>query len=124
MKRLLTAALALSLLGGTAATAQPYGDHRNDHGGDTHERDRGYDRGDRHDSRYDRDDRHDNGHHWARGQRLPHEYYRDRSHFVDYRTYHLRRPPSGYRWVRTDDNNYAMVAIASGLIASLVAANR
>jgi Ni/Co efflux regulator RcnB len=114
MKRLLTAALALSLLGGSAAVAQPYGDHRNDQGGYNHDRDRGYDRG----------DRHDNGHHWGRGQRLPREYYQDRSRYVDYRSHHLRRPPSGYRWVRTDDNDYAMVAIASGLIASLVAANR
>jgi len=117
MKRLLTAALALSLLGGTAAFAQPdrhdHGDRRNDQGGYNQDRDRGYSPG----------DRHDNGHHWARGQRMPREYYRDRGHYVDYRTYHLRRPPSGYRWVRTDDNNYAMVAITSGLIAAIIAAN-
>ena len=119
MKRLLTAALALSLLGGTAAVAQPdhrdQGDHRNDNGGYNQDRGHGYTRS---------DDRHDNGHHWGRGQRMPREYYSDRSHYVDYRAYHLRRPPSGYRWVRTDDNNYAMVAIASGLIASIIAANR
>jgi Ni/Co efflux regulator RcnB len=118
MKRLLTAALALSLLGGTAAVAQPdrhdHGDHRNDNGGYNQDRDHGYNRG----------DNNGGGHHWARGQRLPREYYRDRSHYVDYRAYHLRRPPSGYRWVRTDDNNYALVAITSGLIASLIAANR
>lgn len=119
MKRLLTAALALSLLGGTAAVAKPdrhdHGDHGNDNGGYNQDRDHGYNRD---------KDRHDNGHHWGRGQRMPRDYYSDRSHYVDYRTYHLRRPPSGYRWVRTDDNNYAMVAIASGLIASIIAANR
>jgi Ni/Co efflux regulator RcnB len=119
MKRLLTGALALSLFAGTAAMAQPdhrdRNDHRNDQGGYNQDRNGGYNRG---------DDRHDNGHHWGRGQRMPREYYQDRSHYVDYRTYHLRRPPSGYRWVRTDDNNYAMVAIASGLIASIIAANR
>ena len=122
MKRLLTAALALSLLGGTAAVAQPdRHDHdRNDQGGYNQNRDHGYDRGD---NRGHGDDRHDNGHHWGRGQRLPREYYSDRSHYVDYRTYHLRRPPSGYRWVRTDDNNYAMVAITTGLIAAIIASN-
>jgi Ni/Co efflux regulator RcnB len=110
MKRLLTAALALSLVAGTTAMAQPgYGDHRDDHG-----------RNDQ--SRYDQGRGHQN--HWARGQRLPRNYYQDRSHYVDYRTHHLRRPPAGYRWVRTDDSNYAMVAIASGLIASIIAGNR
>ncbi len=127
MKRLLTAAIALSLLTGTAAMAQP--DHRDDHdnrgahgqgrdaqgrndqGGYNMNRDHGYSRDG------------DNGHHWARGQRLPRDYYSDRSHYVDYRANHLRAPPRGYRWVRTDDNNYAMVAIATGLIASLIAAN-
>jgi Ni/Co efflux regulator RcnB len=115
MKRLLTGALALTLLTGTAAVAQPdRHDNRNDQGGYNQDRGHGY----------NRDDHRDNGHHWGRGQRLPRDYYTDRSHYVDYRTYHLRRPPSGYRWVRTDDNNYAMVAIASGLIASIIASNR
>jgi Ni/Co efflux regulator RcnB len=116
MKRLLTSALALSLLAGTAAMAQPdrhnQGDHRNDQGGYNQDRDHGYTPGQ------------NNGHHWARGQRLPATYYQDRSHYVDYRANHLRAPPRGYRWVRTDDNNYAMVAITTGLIASLIAANR
>lgn len=135
MKRLLTGALALSLLTGTAAMAQPdhrdRGDQRNDQGGYSQDRDHGYhqDRG----HGYDQDrghgyngggERHDNGHHWARGQRMPATYYRDSSRYVDYRAYHLRAPPRGYRWVRTDDNNYAMVAITTGLIAALIASNR
>ena len=113
MKRLLTAALALSLLSGTAAMAQPdRHDRRNDQGGYNMDRDHGYNR-----------DNNGGGHHWARGQRLPREYYQDRSHYVDYRSHHLRAPPRGYRWVQTDDNNFAMVAITTGLIASLIAAN-
>jgi Ni/Co efflux regulator RcnB len=119
MKRLLAGALALSLLTGTAAMAQPdhrdRGDQRNDQGGYNQDRDHGYNAG---------GDRHDNGHHWGRGQRMPREYYQDSSRYVDYRAYHLRAPPRGYRWVRTDDNNYAMVAITTGLIASIIAANR
>jgi Ni/Co efflux regulator RcnB len=106
MKRLLTATLALSLLTGTAAMAQP--DRHDDHGAQA----QGHD---------------DHGgaqqHHWAKGQRLPTTYYQDRSHDVDYRSHHLRAPPRGYRWVQTDDNNFAMVAITTGLIASLIAAN-
>jgi Ni/Co efflux regulator RcnB len=90
MKRLLTGALALSLLTGTAAMAQP--GHHDDHGGYAQGHDN---RGDNHNMARN------SGHHWARGQRLP----------------------RGYRWVQTDDNNYAMVAITTGLIASLIAAN-
>ena len=111
MKRLLTAALALSLLTGTAAMAQPdRHDNRNDQGGYNQDR-------------YHGGDQRQAQHHWARGQRLPTTYYQDRSHYVDYRAHHLRAPPHGYRWVQTDDNNYAMVAITTGLIASLIAAN-
>ena len=125
MKRILTGALALSMLSGTAAFAAP--PHQNDHGGYNQNRDN-Y-QPSRNDDRNDNRDRNDNGNHygqqkhWKRGQRLPVAYYQDRGHFVDYRASHLRAPPRGYRWVRTDDNNYAMVAIATGLIASLIAAN-
>ena len=115
MKRLLTGALALTLLTGTAAMAQPdRHDNRNDHGGYNQDQNRGY----------GNDHNNGGGHHWARGQRLPRAYYQDRSHYVDYRSHHLRAPPRGYRWVQTDDNNFAMVAITTGLIASLIAANR
>jgi Ni/Co efflux regulator RcnB len=108
MKRLLTAALALTLLTGTAAMAQP--DRHDDHGGAP----QGHD---------NRGDNRGQQHHWARGQRLPTTYYRDSSHYVDYRSHHLRAPPRGYRWVQTDDNNFAMVAVTTGLIASIIAAN-
>ena len=135
MKRLLTGALALSLLISTAAMAKPdHGDrdHSDDHGGYSEDRDRSFDRGDKHD-KHDKHNKHDNrdfgrhggnGHHWGRGERLSRDYYEDRGHYVDYRVYHLRRPPPGYRWVRTDDNNYAMVALATGLIAAIIASNR
>lgn len=116
MKRLLTGALALSLLTGTAAMAQP--DHRDDRGG--------YDQrgNDRSREVHQRNDERQAQHRWARGERLPSNYYQDRSHYVDYRAYHLRAPPRGYRWVRTEDNNYALVALTTGLIASIIAANR
>lgn len=114
MKRLLIAATALSLVAGSAAMAQPYNNDRHDS------------RNERHDGRHDNgrhaNDRHGNrGHHWARGQRLPSEY-RTRGHYVDYRSHHLRAPPRGYQWVQAD-NNYVMIALASGLIASIIASN-
>lgn len=102
MKRLLTAAIALSLLTGTAAMAQP--DHRDDRGAQGQGRD---DHGQQ-----------QQHHNWSRGQRLPQTYYSDRSHYVDYRANHLRRPPHGYQWVQADDN-YALVALTTGLIASV-----
>ena len=112
MKRLLTAAIALTLVGGSAAVAQPYQNDRHDSRNERHD-----DRNNH--GRYD-NNRHDNrGHHWARGQRLPSEY-RTRGHYVDYRRHHLRAPPRGYQWVQVD-NNYMMVALASGLIASIIA---
>ena len=127
MKRILTAAVALSLLGGTAAIAQPY-DHRDDRGGHEQGRyqDRGYGRDnhgyDRSREAHQRNDERRADHRWARGERLPTTYYQNRSYYVDYRSHHLRRPPSGYRWVQVD-NNYALVAITTGLIASLIVAN-
>jgi Ni/Co efflux regulator RcnB len=120
MKRLLSAVLAVSLLGGTAAMAQPdHQDNRDNRGG--------YDQGRGHDQSggYGQARGHQDGpqyRHWARGQRLPPTYYNDRGHYIDYRAHHLRRPPRGYQWVEAD-NNYALVALTSGLIASVIAAN-
>jgi Ni/Co efflux regulator RcnB len=120
MKRLLTAAMVLSLVGGSAAMAQPYHNDRHDSRNERHD-----DRNDRYGN--DRYDRHDNGQHrgqykkWARGQRLPSEY-RTRGHYVDYRRHHLRAPPRGYQWVQVN-NDYMMVALATGLIASIIIAN-
>ena len=47
---------------------------------------------------------------WNRGQR------------VDYRAHHLSRPPRGYEWRRVD-NNYVLAAVATGLIAGMIAAS-
>lgn len=55
---------------------------------------------------------------WVRGHRVP-AWQRYRA--VDYNRYHLRRPPAGHRWVRVD-NDYLLIATATGLIASIIAA--
>jgi Ni/Co efflux regulator RcnB len=116
IRSLLLGGLLLSVT--SIAMAQPPHDRdgdRDDHGHDNHG----------HDNRYDnRDDHHDNrggnGHgRWERGHSLPPEY-RDRGHYVtDYRSYRLREPPRGYRWVRAD-NDFVLVAITTGLIADIV----
>lgn len=53
---------------------------------------------------------------FARGQRAP-EQYRQPQYFVsDWQQRQLRRPPSGYRWVRNDNNQFLLIAIATGII--------
>ena len=92
-------AIALStlaaVLGGGVAFAQ---DHRDDH----------------HDDHYVRHDE------WHKGAKIRHEDW-DRGRAVDYRTYHLRRPPRGYEW-RAVDGNYVLAAVATGVIASTIVA--
>lgn len=109
-----------------------HSDHR--HSGQ-HDR---HDRRDRHQSRHDRhrghkyDDRrykhrptvvyrdysrprgHGHGH-WQRGYR-----YSGPTYVVhDYGHYRLRHPPHGYRWIRADNNDYLLVAIATGIILDI-----
>lgn len=57
---------------------------------------------------------------WRRGQRLPVSY-RHRYAEVDWRAQHLRAPRRGYHYVRDDSGNILLVAVATGLIASIIA---
>lgn len=60
-------------------------------------------------------------HAWRRGERLP-SYYRSRYVVVnDWNNRHLRRPPRGYHYVRDDRGDILLVAVATGLIASIIA---
>jgi Ni/Co efflux regulator RcnB len=86
---------------------------------------------DHHDDRRDdhaqaRGDHHDNHAYvrhdeWRKGYHMQHEDW-DRGERVDYHAYHLKRPPRGYEW-REVDGNYVMAAVATGLVASVVAAS-
>lgn len=105
MKRFLIVTTALTLLAAPMGGAFAQGwDHRNDHRpgpsmmmhGPSHHAWRKGDRFDRRD--------------WGRYER------------VDYRRYHLRQPPRGYEWRRVD-NNFVLAAVATGLIASVIAAS-
>ncbi len=137
MKRILTttamAVLAGTLAFGTAAQAQGWHDRDRDHGRYEHGyHDRGHDNRGYDNRGYGRGSYnrgygyHDNGYHngwrdrsdWRRGGYVG-RYDWDRGRHVDYRYYHLRRPPYGYEW-REVNGNYVLAAVASGLIASII----
>ena len=72
------------------------------------------------------DDRDHDNHHfvqhdeWKKGAKIRNEDW-GRGEHVDYHQSHLRAPPRGYEW-RMVDGNYVLAAVATGVIASVVAA--
>ena len=52
---------------------------------------------------------------------MPAEYRGGHYVVTDWRARHLRQPPRGYRWVRSDNNEYLLIAITTGVIASIFA---
>jgi Ni/Co efflux regulator RcnB len=58
---------------------------------------------------------------WKKGAKMHDEDWRRGEH-VEYREHHLRAPPRGYEW-RSVDGNYVLAAVATGVIASVVAAS-
>jgi len=56
---------------------------------------------------------------YYRGDRMPVEY-RHRQYVVDdWRGHNLSAPPRGYHWVQSG-NDYVLIAVATGIIASLL----
>ena len=119
MKRLLLAAsLALLSLSSSAAFAY-HDDHHHARAGYNH---------DHHDD--DDDDRRHRHHghkhkgwkrdHYRRGERIEVVHVERHYYVDDYEHYHLRRPPHGHRWIRTDDGKYLLVAVATGIIADIL----
>jgi Ni/Co efflux regulator RcnB len=101
--------------------------HGNSNRGDSNRGDayrgdsRGAYRQGRNDARPDRRDGHGAGpdHSFYRGDRLPSQY-RSRQYVVDdWRGHRLSAPPRGYQWVQSG-GDYLLVAIASGVIASIL----
>ena len=132
--RILSASIAACLgLGSLAVQAQPgpppgrgngHGQQDMRHGGRHDDRGRHEQRYDRRDDR--RADRHDNGrrgggpdHNWYKGSRVPPQY--RSQHYVvnDWRGHRLSAPPRGYHWIQ-NGGDYLLVAIATGVIASMV----
>jgi Ni/Co efflux regulator RcnB len=58
---------------------------------------------------------------WKKGAKMRDEDWKRGEH-IDYRAQHLREPPQGYEW-REVDGNYVLAAVATGVIASVVAAS-
>lgn len=138
MKRLITIAAGLAVaLTGTVASAQDGYRGHDDRGGYDRDHGRGDDRRDddrRGDDRradyrrgdYRRDDdrrdyRNDRRTYarYARGQR----YRGDGVYVSDYGRYGYRAPPRGYRYYRTNQGDVVLAAIATGIIASVIASN-
>ncbi|MBL8545348.1 MAG: RcnB family protein [Hyphomonadaceae bacterium] len=59
---------------------------------------------------------------WRRGDRLP-NYARTQYREVDWRREHLRQPPRGYHYVRDDRGEVLLVAVATGVILSILLNN-
>jgi Ni/Co efflux regulator RcnB len=127
-KAILVLATASLIFGGTAASAAPYGDRDRD--GIPNVRDPNPNNPRNPAMRRDRDrdgvpnafDRRDNRRpRWARGQRFDRRYMG--SHYVvnDWRRHGWRAPPRGYSYYRTDSGDVVLAAIATGLIASVIA---
>jgi Ni/Co efflux regulator RcnB len=105
MKLILVSAAVLTLVGGTALSAQQVApDHR------------GQQQSEQRDGRQGQDA----NRHWARGQTLP-DSYRSSGNYVDYRSNHLRRPHAGRRWVKVDNGRFAEVSPTTGLIYQIIA---
>jgi len=126
MKLISRLLIAIALLSASSlALATPgHGDHdRGNHGNNGHHDNR---RG--HDNRHYDGRRHDDWrygyhggpryyggpHRWERG----HRYYGPTYVVRNYGYYRLRPPPRGYHWVRAD-NDYLLVAIATGVILDM-----
>lgn len=121
MKKFILAAVAASVIA-TPVLAAP-NDRRDGNRYEQRHDDRRDYRNDRRDDRRDyrndrRNDRQDYRR-WSKGQRFDSRYARN-YRVVDYRSYHLRPAPRGYRWVQSG-NDAVMVGITTGLIAAVIA---
>lgn len=98
------AAAAMTLSAGVAA-AQPRGDR--DHDGVP--------------NRYDHHDNRGGPHHWRKGERLDPRFH-SRGYVVnDWHRHGWRAPPRGYAYYRTDSGDVVLAAVASGVVASVIA---
>jgi Ni/Co efflux regulator RcnB len=108
MKKTMLALALGALVASTAAMAAPFqADEHHDHDRDQHANVVEHDRG-----------MHEGWYH--KGGAVPTEY-RDHRYVVDnWRDYHLREPPHGYQWVRSDNGEFLLVAVTTGIIADIM----
>jgi Ni/Co efflux regulator RcnB len=107
-------ALSVAASGNVFAQRGDHGNDRND--SNNHRNDNA--------QQYHRDDTRGGGprHDLRRGQRLSKEYRDNRYVVSDWRARRLSAPPRGQHWVRTG-NDYALAAIATGIIAQVMLSN-
>ncbi len=107
MKRLIAPLLALSVLASGMAVAAPQGPSRGPDRRDTHQN--GADqRGQQHQPP-------------RKGERLAQD--RRGQRVDDYRKHGLKRPPKGHEWRKVDDR-YVLIAVATGIVTSVIANGR
>ena len=126
MKKLLSLSAACVMLMFASGSVLAQNRHHDDHGHDRGRHGQSHDRGYHHDNRGHARGHyknwHDRGRHegwYKRGGYLPVEY-RTRYVVTDWRHSHLREPPRGYHWVRSDNGDFLLVAIATGVIVDLL----
>jgi len=77
------------------------------------------DRHDYHDAHHQQYVRHQE---WKKGYHMRSEDWNRGERVDNWHDYHLRTPPHGYEW-REVDGNYVLAAVATGVIASVIAAS-
>lgn len=113
--------VALSITVAGSAFAQGHNDH-DDHG---RSNDRGYQQQSHDNGHNDRNDSHRGGgprHDLYKGKRISKEYRSNQYVVSDWRGHRLSAPPRGYHWVQTG-SDYALIAVASGVIAQIFLGN-
>lgn len=58
---------------------------------------------------------------YKKGGHMPTEYRGGSYEVTDWQSEHLREPPHGYHYVRSDNGDFILVAITTGVIASIIA---
>ena len=59
---------------------------------------------------------------YKKGGHMPTEYRGGSYAVTDWQSEHLSAPPRGYHYVRSDNGDFILVAITTGVIASIIAA--
>jgi Ni/Co efflux regulator RcnB len=127
VKILISASVALTLLGSTAALAQRdvrggqdnYGQNSQSQNRQGQNSDPRQNNGGRFDPE-GFNESHNDRPHWSRGDRLPEQYRQNQYVIGDWQRHNLRTPPRGYHWVRNDNDQYLLAAIATGIIFDIV----
>lgn len=61
---------------------------------------------------------------YKRGGYVPQPYRNSRYVVSDWRRYRLKPPPRGYQYIRSDNGDFLLAAVATGAIISIIAAGR